>query len=152
MGKKNSGLDGEFADNEMILQALKTVTKNTFKFFHGKGFREYDENLGTWRLVSDREEALKIVCHVIRQTPNLRDDRRINQASIYSSFLHWYQLAEAVTPQDDSNYLLGFQNGTLNLRTMVLEKKDLNNYCFQAVNSVFKFGSTREVQLIFSFL
>ena len=140
------------APMELIAEAFNKKTRNNFKFFLGKGFRKYDRNLGAWVLVSDREEALRIVCDAIRQTPNLRDDKGINKVQTWSAFLNWYKVAEQITPPAESDCFLSFRNGTLDLRTMVLEKHRRNNYCFQAVDSIFKFGPPREATMKFFFL
>ena len=139
------------ADMELLVGALNTVTGHTLKFFRGKGFRKYNADLGAWMLLPSREEVLAIVCYVIRITPRLKGLNRLNHSRAWSSFLDWYSVAEAISSPPESESLLSFRNGTLDLRTMVLESHNPTKYCFQAVDSVFRFGRPTEVTMNYLF-
>lgn len=135
--------------NEDVLFVLQKHTERNLLYFKGKGFRQYNEALGTWVIIS-RQDVLDKLCKAIRTSDILKADIRVNNASFWKNFLTWYEIAERIE-LNKIDRLLGFRNKTLNTVTMEILPHSRENFCFQAIDTNYSSGKPTEQSFLFFF-
>ena len=131
--------NNKIASNEKIRLAIEKQWQFNFGFFRKKGFRMYDEKVGTWLLITF-EKAEKIVCSSIMADPYLSGIDRLNQKSAWSRFLDWFSVAYSQEIPDDSKWFVGFTDCTVDVRDFSKKNHDKSLCCMQAIPVCFKSG------------
>ena len=137
---EESSFDRRLMSNlEIVLSMVNKVYGSHFRFYKNQGFRKYNIDTGSWSLLSLHESKF-LICEAIKSFKQM--DSRVSNAihvpKFWDGFLDWYTITETEDLPEKKSQLLGFKNGTLDLKDMILKKKCINNHCFQSIETLFE--------------
>lgn len=150
---KNNDHDFE-AEYESHLEIVHQIIKKTygkhFRFYVNKGFRKYDVQTGTWIRLT-LEEAQILVWEAIKNVKSLESKvtNVIHNPNFWAKFLNWFTYTDRTILSKEKRSLLGFKNGTLDLESMTIKEKSIDNHCFQSIETDFNHTILNETSLIF---
>jgi hypothetical protein len=97
------------------------------------------------------EETKKLVWNGIKKEKSFESNitNVIHNPNFWIKFLKWFQYHDITAFSKENHSLIGFKNFTLDLKSMNVKKKSINNHCLQSVQTDFSYTFPNEISLNF---